>query len=371
MSNRQSGLRQCIWCEESKQWHPKRLRKKFAGSSPHKFSQEHVLLDCLGAFEQDLTLGDLVCAECNQKFGDSMDRMYGRSGIEGLVRLKMGHKPADELIDFDENSIAMTIIDSDPVWNGLRLKLSNENSVVREVLDEAVVFLTPDGRKLAFNDQELEDLTSVGELGVPIGSEIHIIGADENLKNKRIERLRSIGAEFSNLIETPVHEKVGRIAGAMNQERQRAITKMAVSYLAKVCENKFEHILYTDEIRAIKNYVLTGESPGFNPVTITDPYAAFDIESDRMLGNGHILGVTFHQDESRQQIVCPIYIYQLLPLNVFLATDYKGALFPIMSVHHWSVNEPRICRRATLQQEPKDASLSMEQIPTNEVDRPA
>lgn len=55
------------------------------------FNQEHVLPQAFDKFEGGIVL-HCVCKDCNQQFGDSIDRKLARDSIEGFARYRLGGK---------------------------------------------------------------------------------------------------------------------------------------------------------------------------------------------------------------------------------------------------------------------------------------
>lgn len=75
-------LYQCIYCQKQK---PKK-----------EFNTEHVLPAAFGLYKDNLTLIHKVCADCNKKFGESIDEELARSTIEGTQRFKSDPKKLQE-----------------------------------------------------------------------------------------------------------------------------------------------------------------------------------------------------------------------------------------------------------------------------------
>jgi hypothetical protein len=57
-------------------------------------NREHVMWDAFGGFKDPLVLRGVVCDDCNQEFGDGLDRYLARDTIEGLHRYRFKVKPA-------------------------------------------------------------------------------------------------------------------------------------------------------------------------------------------------------------------------------------------------------------------------------------
>jgi hypothetical protein len=66
----------CIYCGESK--------------ALAEFNREHVVPESFGLFGGDTFVLHTVCRECNQFFGDTLDRCLARDSPEGLERYSVG-----------------------------------------------------------------------------------------------------------------------------------------------------------------------------------------------------------------------------------------------------------------------------------------
>ena len=67
----------CIYC----------LEDKSVSSFQHT---DHVIPQAFGRFQNNLTLNELVCDDCNQYFGDSIELSLGRDSLEGIARYNHG-----------------------------------------------------------------------------------------------------------------------------------------------------------------------------------------------------------------------------------------------------------------------------------------
>lgn len=338
MTNKLAGLRQCIWCEQVKHFHPK--------PTLSKFDREHVLPDSFGKFgSTNLTLIGFVCKECNGNFGRGLDQTLSRGGIEGYLRLKKGQKPASELRDFRAETLPLHIVDPlDSSWNGARVHLETDGESVFEAISIQVGFRQASGNWLRLSESEIDDLDSPLDLGLPIPTEISFYTAPTDVRIRIINKLRLKGFIINDIQETAAEMKRVAAIYLLDQERQRAITKIAINYLAKLAEGNFEHMLFAEEISAIKRYVLTGASPGYNPITQGEPIAIIDNGHSDSPIEGHLITLGFYNYLGRNQLICRISLYNCLPLHIFLSTDYKGIVIPLHVGHYWSIND-RECRK--------------------------
>ena len=86
------------------------------------FSREHVVPRAFGSFEQNLTLIDAVCADCNNYFGRSLELFFARDSFEAYERVRQGLKPVAEIDNLPQDRLTFSVaMEGD--WCGLRLRL--------------------------------------------------------------------------------------------------------------------------------------------------------------------------------------------------------------------------------------------------------
>ncbi|WP_437751399.1 HNH endonuclease [Sorangium sp. So ce1389] len=93
-------MRRCIYCSKHK--------------DETEFNREHVIPQAFGMFEHNLVL-ECVCASCNQKFGDTVDRYLARDSIEGYARISEGLKRPAEFKSLGRRSNVEMIFDGGPL----------------------------------------------------------------------------------------------------------------------------------------------------------------------------------------------------------------------------------------------------------------
>ena len=78
----------CIYCLETK--------------PIDAFNREHIIPQAFGKFEMGKGGGPVtircVCKDCNQRFGDTLDHVLGRTSIYGVLRLNEGLKDPAEFV---------------------------------------------------------------------------------------------------------------------------------------------------------------------------------------------------------------------------------------------------------------------------------
>jgi hypothetical protein len=92
----------CIYC----------LKEK----APTDFNIDHVIPESFGAFENNFTLTEAVCKECNQYFGDKLELFLGRDTFEGMLRFMQGVKAPEEFKFLNNRRILVRLGEEGP-WN--------------------------------------------------------------------------------------------------------------------------------------------------------------------------------------------------------------------------------------------------------------
>ncbi len=102
----------CIYCSTDK--------------APTEFNTEHVVPVAFGTFENNFTLNDCVCSDCNDYFGRTLDRTLSRDSAEALIRFHAGIKPVEEVKDLTGRRLVLEL-DVEGPWHGVRLELDSED----------------------------------------------------------------------------------------------------------------------------------------------------------------------------------------------------------------------------------------------------
>lgn len=200
------------------------------------FNTEHVISQAFGTFEQNLTLNDMVCADCNSYFGDNLELFFARDSAEAYERIKHGIKPPEKIRDYPQNRLTFSLDVDDKKWRGALVRLTCES-------DTEVVELVP---QVGFRRETYPDWISFTEDEIanpetPIPSDIaddgmRIIAPTDDVMKRLIGVLRQRGIPFEKKgqmsppstttgdIGIFVHTKIDPIV-------KRCMAKIAFNYL--------------------------------------------------------------------------------------------------------------------------------------------
>src|SRR5205823_6819709 len=100
-----------------------------------------------------------VCAECNQYFGDHIDRLLARDSAEAVLRLHYGIKDASGLSRMFNERVRVRMPDDGSRWGGVVLKFvappAGQQAPFVELVVPQVGFERRDGRWDYFPEEQL------------------------------------------------------------------------------------------------------------------------------------------------------------------------------------------------------------------------
>lgn len=349
MLSLEPGERRCIWCEETKWYDP--------DDSKSEFNSDHVLFQRIGRFEPGLTLTQSVCKICNQTFGKTIELAFTSGGIEAYSRLKnkkfkrsLSASTQFRVPDFD-----MHVIDEDPAWNGVPvIGVPDGQGGLKEDVEPQVGFKLEDGTWKPFTERQLDQLTNLRELKLQLPIDIMFPAASDEVVVRLKKKLAAKGAQFgedewqySNIAPKRV------IAYShLTPERQRALVKMGINYLAKACEELSTDILFHPDLRPAKQFAYKNVDPKKGIVVAERQLVAIDAESKAQVSSSsHLMHVAFYSHLGGNDLVFIISLsnaqYGRTTQAVYLACNYKGIIFDLNSTHYWDP-ETKLCRKAKL-----------------------
>lgn len=302
---------------------------------------EHVIPRCFGVFENNLTLNQLVCDDCNQYFGDNLEIAQGRDSLEAIARFNFGKSPK-----------------SKPIYKRLKFRIDN----IKNYKGVQVIPIPPNQRS-GFDEIKLE--SQVGFFNkakneydyfqkdeIPSKSELE--GSIYELKNKEIvfygdieglvQRLAEMGLkiEISEIHETLQNIKPSKIPvlikARIDRTIYRGILKIIFNYLAL---NTGRNFVIRSIFHEIRNFIRNdiGDGDDFFKIT-TKPIILKERLIGRRLLHGHIIVI----DWNTQDIIGNLSLYNSivrLTYGAILTRNYP-VWFPIRQGHYFDPKTKKI-----------------------------
>lgn len=155
------------------------------------YTAEHVVPEAFGNFKRNLVLNQGVCGECNQFFGNGIDRLIGRGSAEAIRRLDLRIKPAGEVGDVLYDRIDVSLSTNNEL-DGLKMELGNEQGELVVLLVHQVRFRMQDGGgHIYVTEKELEDASKPLPKGIDVNGEIALVFDTDTAQERLIELLAS------------------------------------------------------------------------------------------------------------------------------------------------------------------------------------
>lgn len=305
------------------------------------FNTEHVVPKAFGTFEQNLTLNDVVCKDCNSHLGNSLELFFARDSIEAYDRVRQGLKRVENFVKFRKDRLIFSLAEEGE-WCGLRLRLRPE-------ADGHVVSLVPQvgfqskGNPdwIYMTEEELKNPEN--QLPREISDEgIRIIGLSDDKEEQLGKILRDRGINFQKKGEWSLPKaETGDIEFFINTKIdpviKRCTAKIVFNYLAYTAGRDF--VLHED-FNVTRDYIRFGKSPGFPLVDANDtPILANDSRTLRQT-EGHLITVNWTADKRR--IVGRLSLFNRVTYRITLARYFSGLWRPIRSGHHFDLETRKI-----------------------------
>jgi hypothetical protein len=310
------------------------------------FNREHVIPEALGKFEHGLVLSDSeVCQDCNQHFGDTLDRFLNRDSAEALLRYRHGLKDPGDLKGMFTERVRARLPQDGSKWGGVYLDFvpPPEGEL------EPYVQLTPqiacerrDGRGWEyFSEEDLRTRTEMVKRQIEREcGPIRVLWYDTTASKERLlALLDEKGIPFKGTRET--NEQVPQFAGghvtteiqfAFDSAVARAVAKIAFNYLAKILSPELALLPDFDDLRRfIRDGV--GRPPDF-----VRPQDGPMVQARRGGDPPRWHVIMLYWSKDRRAILCRLSPFNYLAYLVRLTPDFRGVWREILSGHYFDLD---------------------------------
>jgi len=332
--NRPASPPTCIYCR----------------ATTHPFTREHAINEAFGTFKMDsandFVLKDIVCQQCNQCFGDTIDLVLGRDSAEAILRYKFGLKSparAHELkykrvalkfrvegpfegayVEFGSDVGGMNLVPTFPAQIGLRWKVSGKT-------------------KWLLESQISGEALAEYRNAQPGSLEMLILGPSE-MDRKRVEnRVRAVGVPITNKRDivgrTQTNDQIlTEISTQLDADILRALAKIAFNYVA--CVDGADFILRCD-FDELRNYIRHGTAPRMPLVVLAQGGILTGEPSGLKFTDGHL--IAFEWNKTERGLVARVSLFNHTKYHVLFCTDYSGIWSnELVSGHHFDVETGEI-----------------------------
>jgi hypothetical protein len=331
----------CIYCLEDK--------------TVEEFNIEHVIPQSFGSFENNFTLTETVCVDCNQYFGNELELSLGRDTYEGLLRYIYKVK-ASKAFKFLNNKRLLFRLKEKGPWEGaiVQFKYSEEqNEVVVDPINQVGLQKRGGGEWEFF---EIKDIRSKDDLegqGFIVKGERtlkFLFKSTEQLKEMREQlgvkgfKVETLGEEKMPL-ESNEKEINIEIRGTIDRVIHRAIAKIAFNYLAYQEGRDF---VLGDNFNEIRIFVRYGEHRDVKQRLVTIQKEPI-LYPERRFGlqetNGHM--ITLEWNASKTSLTSQVTLFNEIVYRIILCRYYWGVYREIATGHHFDLESKKISKLTT------------------------
>lgn len=301
------------------------------------FSREHVIPRAFSTFEENLTLTDLVCADCNQYFGETIDFALARGSAEAVHRLDEGVKPPQSAENVRRDRVRLAW-NCDGDWNGVLLRLTADSTgLVVEPIPQ-VGFAREVGEGFTF---VTEEVLADPERRLPPGLDpkkgLFLVANSDETQQRLEHALEARGITFQEHRQAspplqPGQDLPVEIRTTMDSLIFRCVAKIAFNYLAYTQSREF---VLQDDFAVIRKFIRYGHEPGYAVVAVDSQPILRDDTVTKRETNGHLVTVNWAQD--RISIVAQVSLFNHARYRVSLARGFRGVWREIRSGHHFDL----------------------------------
>ncbi len=320
-----------------------------ATDPPGGFTTEHVLLAAFGGFHDAPTLTDCVCGNCNQYFGDHLDRLLARDSAEALLRLHYGLKEPMALPKMLKDRVTVRMPNDGSRWGGVLLRFAappdGQAALVVDLVVPQVGCERKDGRWDYFTEDELPPRAELALRFETIYTGRAAVLSDSEADEQRLTAVLSAAAagrfkQTEQLAGFPPFADVSvrtEVTWRFDALLARAVAKIALNYLAYTAGAAF--VLHPD-FDAVRRFVRydEGQAPDFLQFRGAPTFrgSGGPVPHKR----GHLLAVSWDVNGRRLLGLLSPFVEQITYV-VRLTDDFTGVWREVGAGHFYDLTDMR------------------------------
>jgi hypothetical protein len=281
---------------------------------------EHVLPQSFGKFEQNFTLHEIVCDDCNHYFGSNLEIYLARDSYEGQLRFTHGVKDASDFRELAKSiRVAIKYAEGEYAGRYVARQYSKEKGAIEVRPLPQVGFLTAADRYEYFLLDNIPSLAVLQEKG--FGGDrprsIHALAVDvAELQPLLADRGIPFQVTDFDSPEDRPDSILCEFEGTIDHVILRAIAKISFNYLAYWQGAAF---LHRSEFDVARRYIRYGTMPDYKMTSIEDAAILRDepLEGPRRLG--HIITTGWTTVHS---VLAQVTLFNWLTYRVSLSKEF-------------------------------------------------
>lgn len=317
----------CIYCLEDKK------RSCFS-------KEEHVLPQSFGRFDNNFTLIDTVCDDCNQFFGDNLELSLARDTFEGgTLRYETGIKKLNDFKSLGKRSqMIYKYLEGTHPGIYVYREYSKENNFTIHPCPQ-VGFLKNSGgyEWYLLKDIPTKETLKNGEYNLSDSKFCIILGCDESEAETIFAGLGIKKGNSSTVHNDPHGKVLIEVQRELDEIIFRTVAKIGFNYLAYWQGKEF---VLGDSFNTIRDYIRWGKIPEI-PVRCVIKDSFFpDEEKAGKRRNGHI--IVIYWDEKEASLVVRVSLFNFIQYVIRLAKDDGPKYKKIKKGHFFNIRQKNI-----------------------------
>lgn len=300
---------------------------------------EHVLPQSFGTFDQNFTLREVVCDECNHYFGNNLEIYLARDTYEGQLRFTHGVKDASDFKELARSSrVAIKYAEGEYAGLYVSRRYSKDKGTIEVTPLPQVGFLVAQDRYEYFMLDKIPSLTMLEEKGFRGDRPRSINGLA--VDSQVLERLladRGIPFRITDYASTDRPDSIlCEFEGAIDHVIRRAVAKISFNYLAYWQGAAF---LHCPEFDMARRYIRNGTLPDYPMVSIDEVAILEDEPLEGLRVLGHIITTGWTAVHS---VLAQVSLFNWLTYRISLTKEIDGPVPEIRRGHIFDVADRKI-----------------------------
>lgn len=326
----------CIYCKQEKLLFPKEKQEGF--------SDEHVLHSALSKrIDPNLPqLKNTVCWDCNQHFGNTIDRILTRSVYLLARRFSVGMKEIPDGTELTDETITFRIWSQNPAYNGAPARLIVQKTELTVEFEPSVAFKKKSGTWKHVTEKELSKLKELPK--EDLTGEILLVTSDDEADERLKHLLQTIGHDFAATGQMVLGTAPMVAIFDVGRAVMRAVAKIGFNYMAFVSQAISDQIALSTEFDEARNFIRYDSQPGFAVIYPHDEGFSNPSPSSIWKREGHLVALDMVDGNGKRQVQAMVRLFDQFAWEIVLSPFYKGLTLNIASGHQWDLTD-RACKK--------------------------
>jgi hypothetical protein len=318
----------CIYCLEEKEL--------------SLFNREHVLPEAFGKFKNNLPRLRCVCCCCNKYFGEHIELIFYRGGLEATYRLQKGLKAPHEVSKLHRDRLSFTVGELGD-WYAVRIEwLVEEDNLVFIPFPQVGFVRKGQSQWIYITESELADPSKLLPDDLDSKTGIKLLAPSKAVEECLLALLAAKGilVQKPRKLSPPPLEERGLLVDhhfSIDWITRRAVAKIAFNYLACVAGSEF---VLRSEFDPMRSFIRYGSLHNYPIIRVSSRPILFDDLPVQRQTDGHLL--TLDWPGSRDCVIGKVSFFNTLTYEILLTRRCSAIWRVVRKGHYFDITEKRV-----------------------------